>query len=151
MRRLWAAVIPLAAVAITACGYPDPYAGTGPVANESPGPASIVSPSPGTDNFNDGAGLPVITYPDGLKYIDVKVGTGDVVKSGNNITVQYTGWLDTAKVFDSSRLAGRTPFALQIGRGQEADHPRIAWIWNAGPDRSQHGRGHHPAQRHADL
>jgi FKBP-type peptidyl-prolyl cis-trans isomerase FkpA len=112
------AVIPLAAVAITACGYPDPYAGTGPVANESPGSASAVSPSPGTDNFDDGAGLPVITYPNGLQYVDLKVGTGDVSKSGMNITVQYTGWLSTGgPPFDSSRQAGRTPYALQIGVG----------------------------------
>lgn len=115
--RLLLAVIPLAAIALTACGYPDPYAGAGPVANESPGPAAAISPSPGTDNFNDGAGLPVVTYPDGLKYIDLTVGTGDVAKSQMNITVQYTGWLDTGVVFDSSRQAGRTPFTLQIGVG----------------------------------
>ena len=35
-----------------------------------------------------------------------------------NITVQYTGWLSTGKMFDSSRQAGRSPFTLQIGRGQ---------------------------------
>ena len=118
MKGLRLALIPLAAVALAACGYPDPYASTGPVANESPGPAAQVSPSPGTDNFTDGAGLPVVTYPDGLKYIDLIVGTGTVVKSGDNITVQYTGWLDAATVFDSSRDPGRTPFAVQIGVGQ---------------------------------
>ena len=117
--RLFLAVIPVAALAFTACGYPDPYAGTGPVANESPGPASVVSPSPGTDNFNDGAGLPVTTYPDGLKYIDLTAGTGDVAKSGMNITVQYTGWLSTGgPPFDSSRQAGRGSYTLQIGVGQ---------------------------------
>jgi FKBP-type peptidyl-prolyl cis-trans isomerase FkpA len=78
-----------------------------------------VSPSPGADDFNAGAGLPVVTYPDGLKYIDIKVGTGDVVKAGDNITVQYTGWLSpSGKLFDSSKQPGRGPFTVQIGRGQ---------------------------------
>ena len=118
-RRLLAAVIPLAALALTACGYPDPYAGTGPVANESPGPAAAISPSPGTDNFNDGAGLPVVTYPNGLQYVELKVGTGDIAKSGMNISVQYTGWLSTGGTpFDSSRQAGRGSYTLQIGVGQ---------------------------------
>jgi FKBP-type peptidyl-prolyl cis-trans isomerase len=118
VRGLRFALIPLAAVALTACGYPDPYASSGPVANESPGPASLVSPSPGTDNFNDGAGLRVVTYPNGLRYIDLTVGTGDVAQSGMNVTVQYTGWLSTGTIFDSSRQAGRDPFTVQIGQGQ---------------------------------
>jgi len=117
--RLVLAAVPLIALAVSACGYPDPYASTGPVANESPGPAAAISPSPGTDNFNDGAGLPVITYPDGLQYVDLKVGMGDVAKSGMNITVQYTGWLSTGgPPFDSSRQAGRAAYALKIGVGQ---------------------------------
>ena len=112
------AVIPLIALAPAACGYPDPYSSIGPVANESPGPAAAVSPSPGTDDFNAGAGLPVITFPDGLKYIELTVGTGAVANSGDNITVQYTGWLSTGSMFDSSRRPGRTPFTVVIGHGQ---------------------------------
>jgi FKBP-type peptidyl-prolyl isomerase-like protein len=119
IRKGLLAVVPLTALAVASCGYPDPYSSTAPVANESPGPASTVSPSPGTDNFNDGAGLPVTTYPDGLKYVDLTVGTGDVAKTLENITVQYTGWLSaTGVVFDTSRQAGRGPFTLQIGTGQ---------------------------------
>jgi len=119
VRRLLLAFIPLTALALAACGYPDPYASTPPIANESPGPSAPSRPSPGADDFNEGAGLPVITYPDGLKYIDLKVGTGDVVKSGDNITVQYTGWLSpSGKSFDTSRQPGRGPFIVQIGRGQ---------------------------------
>ncbi len=119
MRRLLLSLVPLTAVAVVACGYPDPYTTSGaPVANESPGPAAVISPSPGTDDFNAGAGLPVVTYPDGLKYIDLTTGTGDVAKNGENITVQYTGWVaSTAVMFDSSRQAGRTPFTVQIGFG----------------------------------
>ena len=74
------------ALALAACGYADPYATSGQVANESP--ALNVSPSPGTDDFNAGNGLPVVTYPNGLKYIDVKVGTGDVALSTDTVTAR---------------------------------------------------------------
>jgi hypothetical protein len=103
------------AFALAACGYADPYAASGPVANESPGPN--VSPSPGTDNFNDGAGLPVTTYPDGLKVIDIKVGTGAVVHSTDVATVMYTGWLHDGTKFDSSRDRNQ-PFPVTLGQGQ---------------------------------
>jgi hypothetical protein len=118
VRRLVLALIPITAVAVTACGYPDPYSSTGPVANESPGASAAVSPSPGTDDFNAGAGLSVITFPDGLKYIDLQVGDGAAAQKGDNVTVQYTGWLSTGTMFDSSRQPGREPFTVQIGQGQ---------------------------------
>ena len=102
------------AFALAACGYADPYATSGPVANESPG--LNVSPSPGTDDFNAGNGLPVVTYPDGLKYIDLKVGTGTVVHGNDNVTVQYTGWLSDGTKFDSSRDKNQ-PFTVDLGQG----------------------------------
>jgi FKBP-type peptidyl-prolyl cis-trans isomerase len=104
------------AFALVACGYADPYAASGPVANESPG--VNVSPSPGTDDFSAGNGLPVVTYPDGLKYIELTVGTGAVVKSSDSVTVQYTGWLSDGTKFDSSRGPGRTSFPVDLGTGQ---------------------------------
>lgn len=102
------------AFALAACGYADPYASAGPVANESPG--VNVSPSPGTDSFNDGNGLPTVTYPDGLKYVDIKVGAGTVAHSTDNVTVQYTGWLTDGTQFDSSRPKN-TPFTVDLGTG----------------------------------
>jgi FKBP-type peptidyl-prolyl cis-trans isomerase FkpA len=104
------------AFALAACGYSDPYATSGPVANESPG--LNVSPSPGTDDFNAGNGLPVVTYPDGLKVIDLKVGTGTTVKLGMILTVQYTGWLSNGTQFDTSRQPGRGSFAALITENQ---------------------------------
>jgi len=115
VRRTLLGVIALAALAASACGYPDPYATSGPVANVSPAPLPSQSPSPGADDFNAGAGLPVVTFPDGLKYIDLKVGTGAVARNGMNVTVQYTGWLIDGTEFDSSRGAGRTAFTFQLG------------------------------------
>ena len=119
MRGTLLGVLALTALAASACGYPDPYTTSGPVANESPGPPPSPSPSPGADDFNAGAGLPVVTYPDGLKYIDLKVGTGPAASRTQNITVQYTGWLSTGPPpFDSSRAAGRGPFTFQVGAGK---------------------------------
>ncbi len=103
------------AFALAACGYADPYASSGPVANESPG--LNVSPSPGTDYFNAGNGLPVVTYPDGLKYVDITVGTGALIHGTDNVTVQYTGWLSDGTKFDSSRDRGQ-PFSVDLGQGQ---------------------------------
>jgi len=119
VRRSLLTVLSFAALAATACGYSDPYASTAPVANESPGPSSSPVVSPGADDFNAGAGLPVVTLPDGLKFIELKVGTGDAAKKGENVTMQYTGWLSTGGTpFDTSRQPGRTAFTVQIGVGQ---------------------------------
>ncbi len=105
------AVVLLAAVA---CGYSDPYASNSPIANESPGQ---VTPSPGADDFHAGDGLTPTVFPDGLKSIDLKVGTGTVARTGDDATVQYTGWLADGVVFDSSRTRNQ-PFNFSIGKGQ---------------------------------
>ena len=117
----------MTALGAAACGYSDPYATSGPVANESPGPSTAPSPSPGADDFNAGGGVascsrsaapPCITYPDGLRVVDLTTGTGDVATKGEMAEVQYTGWLTNGRSFDSSRRPGRTSFTFQIGGGQ---------------------------------
>jgi len=116
----------LAAVFVTllaaACGYADPYAASNAqVANESPVPVASGSPnvSPGADDFYTCNKITAVTYPDGLKVGDLKVGTGDAAKKGENADMQYTGWLQSnGSVFDSSRNPGRTAFTFQIGQGQ---------------------------------
>jgi peptidylprolyl isomerase len=93
---------------------------SGPVANESPAPPPSPSPSPGVDDFNSGAGLPVVTYPDGLKIIDLTVGTGAVAVSGKQVTMQYTGWLTSGPPpFDTSRQPGRPPFVFTLNATPE--------------------------------
>ncbi|TMD76538.1 MAG: hypothetical protein E6I82_03400, partial [Chloroflexi bacterium] len=115
LKRTLLALAGLVAFAATACGYSDPYAGTPPIANESPGPSATPSVSPGADDFNTCRQASGVTYPDGLKVADLKVGTGEVAKRGQNATVQYTGWLTDGHSFDSSRQPGRTTFTFQIG------------------------------------
>jgi hypothetical protein len=108
----------LTAFAAAACGYSDPYGTSGPVANESPNPSASPSVSPGADDCNAGNGLASVIYPDGLKIVDLTVGTGAAAKTGENAEVQYTGWLTTCRQFDSSRSPGRTTFTFVIGQGQ---------------------------------
>jgi peptidylprolyl isomerase len=120
VRGTFLAIVALTALAASACGYPDPYVTSGPVANESPAPHPSPSPSPGVDDFNAGAGLPVVTYPDGLKVIDLKVGTGATAVNLKNVTLDYTGWLSTGPPpFDTSRQAGRSPILFQLGANPE--------------------------------
>jgi FKBP-type peptidyl-prolyl isomerase-like protein len=118
VKRALLGAIALTAFATAACGYADPYSGNPPVANESPNPSASPSVSPGADDCNAGTGLTTVTYPDGLKVIDLKVGTGQVAKDGQNAEVQYTGWLTNCHQFDSSRSPGRTSFTFQIGQSQ---------------------------------
>jgi FKBP-type peptidyl-prolyl cis-trans isomerase len=51
----------------------------------------------------------------GLEYWDIQLGTGRTAKFGDDITVNYTGWLESnGKKFDSS-LDRRQPFHMTIG------------------------------------
>jgi FKBP-type peptidyl-prolyl cis-trans isomerase len=53
----------------------------------------------------------------GLQYWDIKVGTGAEAKSGDHVTVHYTGWLTTGKKFDSS-VDAHQPFDFTLGQGE---------------------------------
>ena len=55
------------------------------------------------------------TTADGLQYWDIKVGTGATAVTGKQVTVNYTGWLTTGKLFDSS--VGKKPFPFKLGAG----------------------------------
>jgi len=98
---------------LAACGYPDPTPAAGPAYGVA---ATTPTPVAGADDFSQGAAQKPVKLPDGLQYVDITVGTGDVVLSGANVQVQYTGWLSNGTKFDSSRDRG-APATFQIGVG----------------------------------
>ena len=52
----------------------------------------------------------------GLEYWDIKQGTGATAQTGQQVQVQYTGWLTSGKKFDSSVGTGK-PFDFRLGAG----------------------------------
>ena len=59
----------------------------------------------------------VVTSPTGLKYEDLKVGSGASPRQGQKVSVHYTGWLTNGTKFDSSLDRGQ-PFSFSLGQGQ---------------------------------
>jgi peptidylprolyl isomerase len=57
------------------------------------------------------------TTPSGLKYYDFVVGEGAAASAGKQVTVHYTGWLQSGTKFDSSLDRGQ-PFPFALGAGQ---------------------------------
>ncbi len=58
-----------------------------------------------------------VTTKSGLKYIDLKEGTGAEAKAGDTVEVHYTGWLKDGTKFDSSLDRGE-PFSFPLGKGR---------------------------------
>ncbi|MDZ8078584.1 MAG: FKBP-type peptidyl-prolyl cis-trans isomerase [Nostoc sp. SerVER01] len=58
-----------------------------------------------------------VTTPSGLKYVEIKEGTGATPERGQTVEVHYTGTLQDGTKFDSSRDRGQ-PFKFKIGVGQ---------------------------------
>ena len=113
--RLLFALAGAAVLFLAACGYPDPTAASGPVATTE---QTTPTPAAGSDDFNEGAGKTPVTYPDGMKVIDLRAGQGTLtVTNGSTVSVQYTGWLSSGQKFDSSRDRGQ-PFQFTVGGGR---------------------------------
>jgi FKBP-type peptidyl-prolyl cis-trans isomerase len=59
----------------------------------------------------------VITTKSGLKYVELKEGTGDEAKEDQTVEVHYTGWLKDGTKFDSSKDRNK-PFEFRLGAGE---------------------------------
>jgi len=72
--------------------------------------APAVAPAPAAANVetDKDTGKPIITTPSGLKYVDIVVGTGPAVKTGDHVSVNYLGKLLDGTKFDASADHGGT-------------------------------------------
>lgn len=59
----------------------------------------------------------MIKTESGLQYEDIRLGSGDAVKSGQKLTVHYEGTLSDGTKFDNSYDRNQ-PFEFVIGKGQ---------------------------------
>jgi FKBP-type peptidyl-prolyl cis-trans isomerase len=112
--KRFVALAGFATMLLIACGYPDPATATGPAATTE---QTTPTPSAGADDFNEGAGKTPVKFPDGVEWIDLRVGEGPAATNGSTVRVHYTGWLASGKKFDSSRDGGQ-PFDVTIGAGK---------------------------------
>ena len=64
--------------------------------------------------FGDNSSMSYTQKASGLKVLDIKMGKDPQVKSGNMVTVHYTGWLENGCIFDSSYLRN-APASFPIG------------------------------------
>ena len=53
----------------------------------------------------------------GLEYVEITEGTGPRPRTGDTVSVHYTGWLKSGQKFDSSHDRGQ-PLAFPIGKGR---------------------------------
>ena len=74
-------------------------------------------PTPDRKGDSNESGGKVVTTSSGLKYEDLKEGTGKEAKFGDKVEVHYTGWLKDGKEFDSSRKSGK-PLPFKLGARQ---------------------------------
>eukprot|EP01031_Cornospumella_fuschlensis_P029493 gene29493-35598_t len=54
----------------------------------------------------------------GIKYIEVKKGSGPFPQPGDFVVINYTGFLNNGTVFDSTEVKGRKPLSFRLGKKQ---------------------------------
>jgi peptidylprolyl isomerase len=72
--------------------------------------AQTNAPAPAGANVekDKDTGKPIVTTPSGLKYVDLVVGAGAAVKTGDHVSVKYVGKLLDGSKFDASADHGGT-------------------------------------------
>jgi peptidylprolyl isomerase len=111
MRLLWIFSLALL-LAVAACG--DRSKETAGTAQTPAQPAQSAQPAQPTQPAGD---QKTVTTPSGLQYVDLVEGTGAQPKTGQIVTVNYTGWFTDGKKFDSSFDHGR-PYPFPLGMSQ---------------------------------
>ena len=100
------------------------YAGVASRAQQATPTPGAATPTSGTQSAAPAAAAGVVptpgpnatVTPDGLQIYIQQEGTGTAAKTGDTVTVNYTGRLVNGTVFDSSE--GKPPFSFTLGVGQ---------------------------------
>jgi FKBP-type peptidyl-prolyl cis-trans isomerase len=98
-----ARTVAIASLAILTCQLSPIALGAGPSKGETPMSATSEETP--------------ITTDSGLQYVEQAIGAGTEARSGQTVSVHYTGWLTDGVKFDSSRDRGQ-PFSFRLGAGQ---------------------------------
>jgi peptidylprolyl isomerase len=99
-------------------GGPPPGAATAPAPATTPGKTAGDKTKPAAKAEKPASTAEkVVTLPSGLKYVDLKVGSGESPKPGATVVVHYTGTFQDGTKFDSSRDRG-TPLDFPLGQGR---------------------------------
>ena len=74
--------------------------------------------NPRARNWELSPNLKVVKTRSGLKYQDMKLGSGDSAMRGDSVLVDYVGFKENGFKFDSSFAPGRLPLSFRIGARQ---------------------------------
>lgn len=101
-------------------------AGQAAPAKKPPATKAPAEKAPGTAKKAEAAAQEEkwVTTPSGLKYLDVKEGTGAQPKTGQTVVAKYRGTFENGKVFDENN----TGFAFKLAKGEVID----GWVEGVG-------------------
>ena len=88
--------------------FSSPAPTNAPASTNAPAAASAPAPAAADIETDKDTGKPIVTTPTGLKYVDLVVGTGAAVKTGDHVSVKYVGKLLDGTKFDASADHGGT-------------------------------------------
>ena len=79
--------------------------------------SQYLTANPQAQDKNNNTNQPSSNYmTQNMKVETLKEGSGQAAKTGDTVTVNYTGTLTDGTKFDSSRNPGRTPFPFTLGQ-----------------------------------
>jgi FKBP-type peptidyl-prolyl cis-trans isomerase len=78
-------------------------------------PSKPVDPVDNAREFGTKTNNKLVELPSGLKYIDVKTGTGETAVTGDMVEMEYSGWFNDGIQFDSN-VKGM-PLTFKLGGG----------------------------------
>jgi len=96
-------------IGILSCGATSQiFTSSAQAQTNTPPPAPTTAPAAAAVEKDKDTGKPIVTTPSGLKYVDLVVGTGPAVKTGDHVSVNYVGKLLDGTKFDASADHGGT-------------------------------------------